>query len=97
MAKGNPPVGRLKFKRADGAESEGTNRDGSTYTAMQVEVGPVWSRDGRLSVSLSPGFAITYNGKELPKGYLNLFMDDGANRGAGPSKPKRDADDDINF
>jgi hypothetical protein len=88
MGSGKGPVGRIKMKRKDGKEGVGTNRDGTTYKAMHIEVLTIWDNEGRKGATLCPGFAITYQGKPVPECYLNVFDSD------APKGKSSDSDDD---
>lgn len=88
MAKGQGPKLRIKLKRKDGKQGTGTNRDGTTYDAMHVEFGVVWQNDRGMSVTLAPGFGITFNGKPIADSYINVFDAE-----QGGSKRSDDSDD----
>ncbi len=97
MAKGSKPVARIKMKRKDGKEGVGLNKDGSTYSAMNVELFAIWDNEGRKSGTLAKGFAVTYNGKPVPDCWFNFYEDDGATKGSNRSGDDLEDDDDIPF
>ena len=90
MAKGQGPKYRIKLKRKDGKPGVGTNRDGTTYEAMHVEFGVVWQNDRGMSVTLAPGFEITFNKKPIADSYINVF--DAGNQSAASSDDSDDED-----
>lgn len=93
MAKGDKPVERIKLKRKDGKNGKGTNRDGSSYEAMHVELGCVWANEKGRSVQLAPDFGITYKGKPIPDSFINIFD---ATPGSAPKGTQAaDVDDDF--